>query len=90
MRINICKDYKSFTLNQWKNEIFSDETQIILKCFPINVRFLDQYVTKTVKCRGFFKWGTIAGYDTRMLKSCPERPDSTKYQSASLKYKYTG
>ena len=54
-RLQWCKDYKFLSLDELRKIIFSDESQIQMYStlrHPINGRFLNRYVTKTVKFGG--------------------------------------
>lgn len=89
-RINFCRSYRSFSMEQWRNVVFTDECQV--KMFstrrtivrrPVGCRFINRYVTKTVKFGGasVLVWGAIKGDGSRLLIKCPKRLDSIKYQS---------
>ena len=86
-RLQWCKDYKFLSLDELRKIIFSDESQIQMYSTrrvhvrrPINGRFLNRYVTKTVKFGGpsIMVWGAIKGDNTRILIRCPHRLDSLK------------
>jgi len=85
-----CKAYSVFSVTDWKNVIFSDESRIERFSMrrryvrrPIYQRFLPRYTTKTVKYGGFsiLVWGAIKGDGSRILIRCPARLDSNAYQA---------
>jgi len=88
-RMNWCQAYKKFSIEDWKQIVFSDEC--LVQMFPnrrrfvrrpIGTRFCNRYVTQTVKFGGpsILVWGAIKGDGTRLLIKCPIRLDSVKYQ----------
>lgn len=89
-RLDFCRSYAQFSKEQWRNVIFSDESQF--KMFstrrtivrrPVGTRFCNRYVTKTVKYGGvsILVWGAIRGDGSRILLRCPHKLDSLEYQS---------
>lgn len=86
-RLLWCKAYGTWSMNQWKKTLFSDECKFELFCSrrklvrrPLGKRFLNRYVTKTVRqcVTKLMVWGCI-GYDNRMLIKCPHRLNSVAY-----------
>lgn len=87
-RLRFANKYKSFSITQWKNMIFSDECQIKKNCWirklvrrPIGKRFQNRYITKTVKYAPFsiLVWGAIKGDGTRVIVKCPKTLNSENY-----------
>lgn len=89
-RIHFCKSYSHWTINQWEQVIFSDESRIHrfsnsrrLVRRPVGSRFKKRYTIKTVKYGGFSVhiWGAIRGDGKRILRKCPQRLNSKDYRN---------
>lgn len=87
-RLKFAKDYKSFTIKNWQNVIFSDECQFQRNTWirklvrrPMGKRFFNKYVTKTVKYSTFsvLVWGAIKGDGSSIILRCPRTLNSEKY-----------
>ena len=89
-RISFCRGYLAFPMSCWKNVIFTDECQIkmfstrrVIVRRPVSARFVNRYVTKTVKFGGasVLVWGAIKADGSKILIKCPDRLNSINYQS---------
>lgn len=88
-RLQWCRQYQCFSIDQWKNVIFSDESRVQLlprnqtrvRRLP-NCRYSPSYTQGTLKYGGLtiMVWGAIKGDGSRYLMKCPDRLDSIKYQ----------
>lgn len=89
-RMAFCKSYSKFSLDQWKNIIFSDECRIMkysaIRRYvrrPIGSRFKSRYILKYVRQTklNIMVWGAIKGDGSRIIVRCPNRLNSSEYQN---------
>ena len=87
-RIIWCKDYRSLSIDEWKNVLFTDECKIEIFSTSrkfvrrsLGQRFNNIYTCKAVRHQfSILVWGLIKGDSSRMLVKCPPRLDLAGYQ----------
>ena len=89
IRVQWCKQYQLFTMENWKNVVYSDESLFHLyqKTLlhirrPMITRFIKKYTLKTVKYGGLsvMVWSAIKGDGSRVLQKCSDHLKSIGYQ----------
>ena len=90
-----CRNYRSWTLEDWKDAIFTDECQVLLHPLkkrlvrrPINARYKERYLTKTFKhgLKSIMIWGVIKSDGSRLLVKCPTKVDAATYREILKDY----
>ena len=83
-----CLDRRDWTLQKWKQVIYTDECKLDLHPNkreyvrrPVGSRFSRKYVTPTTKfSKSLMVWGAIRGDGKRLLIRCERNVDSIEYQ----------
>ena len=88
-RILWCKQYSTWTAEDWTKVLFSDESMVEMVSSrrfyvrrKVGQRYKNQYICKTLRFGGSSSlvWGCLKGDGSRKLVRCPQRLDSTSHQ----------